>query len=151
MPIGSPTYEVVATGTDGSELYRGSFEPKWVLRSYFDVFPDYEKVRVTTGWLTAAVAGERVLNQRIVTDPERFWDHFQSQTLTAIYHEVMTVHYFGQLTVDLTLSEPDYSLGVDKEHSAPWSPHELLRRGALFRSPGPLHSWHLSSDRASAR
>ena len=92
MPIGSPTYEVVATGTDGSELYRGSFEPKWVLRSYFNVFPDYEKVRVTTGWLTAAVAGERVLNQRIVTDPERFWDHFQSQTLTAIYHNVMTVH-----------------------------------------------------------
>ena len=137
MPIGSPTYEVVATGTDGSELYRGSFEPKWVLRSYFDVFPDYEKVRVTTGWLTAAVAGERVLNQRIVTDPERFWDHFQSQTLTAIYHNVMTVHkgkprpedapFFGELTVDLTLSEPDYSLGVDKEHISPMeSLHEEI-------------------------
>ena len=129
MPLGSPTYEVVATGADGSELYRETFDPKWVLRSYFDVFPNYEKVRVTTGWLTASVAGERVLSQRILTDPERFWDHFQSQTLIALYEYVMTLHegkprptdapFFGELTVDLTLSEPDYSLGLDKEQITP--------------------------------
>ena len=137
MPIGSPTYEVVATGTDGSELYRESFEPKWVLQSYFDVFPTYEKVRVTTGWLSATVGDERILNQRIVTDPERYWDHFQSQTLTALYDYIMTLHegkpraedgpHFGELTVELTLSEPDYSLGLDKEHISPMeSIHEEL-------------------------
>ena len=137
MPIGSPTYEVIATGHDGRELYRESFEPKWVLRSYFDVFPSYEKVRVTTGWLSARLAGERVLNQRIVTDPERYWDHFQSQTLPALYDYIMMLHegkprsgdgpHFGELTVDLTLSEPDYSLGLDKEHISPMeSLHEEI-------------------------
>ena len=136
-PLGSKTYEVVATGAGGSELFRETFDPKWVLRSYLDVFPDYEKVRVTTGWLTASVAGERVLNQRIVTDPERFWDHFQSQTLRALYEHVMTLHegkprptdapFFGELTVELTLSEPDYSLDLDKEQIIPMeSLHEEI-------------------------
>jgi hypothetical protein len=79
-PIGSPAYEVIATGADGGELLRQSFEPKLVTRPFFDQFPDYERVRVTTGWVSAAVAGKRVLDRRIATDPERFWDHFQSRT-----------------------------------------------------------------------
>lgn len=127
-PIGSPTYEVIATGTDGAELLRQRFEPKIVLRSYFDRFPDYEKVRVTTGWISAR-DGDRVLvDRRIVTDMERFWDHFQAKTLSPIYDYVMALEegkprpehapFFGELTVEVTLSEPNYMLGVDKEQIA---------------------------------
>ena len=142
QPIGSPAYEVIATGADGGELYRGTFEPKFVVRPYFDRFPDYEHVRVTTGWITATVQDRQVVDQRITTDPERFWDHFQAVTLPAMYDYVMGISdgaprpedapHFGELTVDLTLSEPEYQLGVDKEQISPMeSLHEEIYFGTL--------------------
>jgi hypothetical protein len=125
MPVGSTTYAVLATAKDGGTLYAGTFEPKVVVRPYFDRFPDYEKVRVTTGWMVATVAGTTAVNQRIETDTERFWDLFQSKTLPEIYDYVMQLTrgkprpedapHFGELQVDLTLSEPDYALGIDQE------------------------------------
>jgi hypothetical protein len=124
-PIGSPGYEVIATGPGGAEILRRTFEPKWVLRPYLDQFPNYEQVRVTTGWIRAETGGAVVADERIVTDPERFWDHYQAKTLKDVYDHVMRVHegkpraqdapFFGELTVDLTLSEPDFLVGVDKE------------------------------------
>jgi hypothetical protein len=127
-PIGSPAYEVVATGPGGREILRETFDPKIVVRPFFDRFPDYEHVRVTTGWISAAVGGRTAIDQRIVTDPERFWDHYQSTILPRIYDYVMAIGegkpepgdapYFGELTIDLTLSEPDYQVGVDKEQIA---------------------------------
>ena len=124
-PVGSPAYEVIATGPGGAEILRQTFEPKWVLRPYLDQFPNYEHVRVTTGWIRADVGGAVAADERIVTDPERFWDHYQAETLKAVYEYVMKVHegkprgqdapFFGELAVDLTLSEPDYEVGVDKE------------------------------------
>ena len=127
-PIGSPAYEVIATAAGGAELLRRPFDPKFVERPFFDRFPDYEHVRVTTGWIKIDVAGRVVADERIETDPERFWDHFQSKTLPALYDHVMTLGkgkprpedapFFGELTVDLTLSEPEYRLPVDQEQIA---------------------------------
>jgi Zinc carboxypeptidase len=128
-PIGAPAYEATVTGSDGATIFHQSFEPRIVIRDFFDQFPSYEKVRVETGWLRAA-SGPRILaDQRIETDPERFWDHFQSKTLPAIYDYEMAVSkgkprpedapYFGELRVDLTLSEPSYKLGIDNELFAP--------------------------------
>ena len=124
MPIGSPVYEVVAT-TGGSDVFRQTFEPAVVERAFFDRFPDYERVRVTTGWIKADVAGRTAIDERIATDPERFWDRFQAKTLPALYDHVMALGrgkpraedapFFGELTVDLTLSEPDYRLPIDQE------------------------------------
>jgi hypothetical protein len=90
-PIGSPAYEVVATAAGGAEVLRQTFEPKYVLRPFFDRFADYEKVRVTTGWITATVGGRTAVDQRIVTDVERFWDHFQANTLSRLYDHVMAI------------------------------------------------------------
>src|SRR5439155_11812085 len=124
-PVGSPAYEVVATAPGGAEILRRTFDPKVVERSFFDRFPDYEHVRVTTGWIKADVAGRAVADERIETDPERFWDHFQAQTLPALYDHVMALGkgkpraedapFFGELTVDLSMSEPDYRLPIDQE------------------------------------
>ncbi len=124
-PVGSPAYEVVATAPGGQEILRQAFDPKIVERPFFDRFPDYERVRVTTGWIKADVAGRVVVDERIETDPERFWDHFQAKTLPALYDHVMALSkgkpraedapFFGELTVDLTLSEPEYRLPVDQE------------------------------------
>jgi hypothetical protein len=124
-PIGSPAYEVTATAKGGTPLFKRTFEPAIVERPFFDRFPDYEHVRVTTGWIKASVAGKPVADERIATDPERFWDRFQSTTLPALYDHVMALGngkpraedapFFGELTVDLTLSEPEYRLPVDQE------------------------------------
>ena len=124
-PIGSPAYEVIATGRGGAPLLRQTFEPAVVERPFFDRFPDYEHVRVTTGWIKASVGGRTAIDERIATDPERFWDRFQSKTLPALYDHVMALGngkprpedapFFGELTVDLTMSEPEYRLPVDQE------------------------------------
>lgn len=124
-PIGSPAYEVIVKNRSGAEIFRRTFEPKVVERPFFDRFPDYERVRVTTGWLKADVGGKTAVDDRIATDPERFWDRFQSRTLPAVYDHVMALGkgkprpedapFFGELSVDLSLSEPDYQIGVDQE------------------------------------
>ncbi|MEO8499649.1 MAG: M14 family metallopeptidase [Vicinamibacteria bacterium] len=141
MPIGSPAYEVSVKAKDGSSILNERFEPKWVLRSMFDRIPDYEKTRVTTGWIEATVSGVKVADARVVTDYERFWDIFQSQILGRLYDHVMAVHkgkpkpedapYFGEMRVDLTLSEPDYRLGIDEEQI---SATEMLHEEIYFNT-----------------
>src|SRR5206468_6528606 len=107
----------IAKGAGGAELLRRTFEPRFVERPFFDRFPDYERVRVTTGWIKADVAGRAVADERIATDPERFWDRFQANTLPALYDHVMALGsgkpraedapFFGELSVDLPLSGPE--------------------------------------------
>ena len=121
----SPTYEVLVTDKQGGELYRGSFDAKYVIRPMFDQFPDYDKVHVTTGWVTAKVDGKPVVDERIVTDIEKFWDHYQKETLPRAYSHIMDLYegkpraryapYFGELRVDLTMSEPNFRIGIDEE------------------------------------
>ena len=153
MVDSGPVYRVRALASDGRPLLEDTFEPKWVLRPYFDRFRDYEQVRVTTGWITA-VAGDgaqadTLADQRIVTDPEWFWDRFQSHTLPAVYDYVMDRHdgnprggaadapFFGTLTVELEMSEPDYRLDVDNEIV---SPMDALHEEVYF---GTIEFFHL--------
>ena len=139
-----PIYEVVVRDGGGAEILRDSFEPRWVLRPYFDRFRDYEHVRVTTGWLHAVVGDRTLVDERIVTDPEAFWDHYQSVVLPAVYDYVMERHegiptggsadapYFGELTVDLEMSEPNYRLEIDNEIHAPMDAlHEEIYFGTI--------------------
>lgn len=139
-----PTYEVLALDSARTLLYSGSFEPRWVLRPYLDRFRDYEHVRVTTGWITATSGTRVVVDERIVTDPEAFWDYFQADVLPAVYDYVMERHeglprggsidapFFGELLVDVEMSEPDYRIGVDNEIHAPLDAlHEEIYFGTL--------------------
>jgi hypothetical protein len=128
-PVGAAAYEAIVAGPGGATVFQQTFEPRIVVRDFFDTFPSYEKVRVETGWLNASSGGRTLADQRIETDAERFWDHFQARTLPAIYDYEMAVSkgrprpedapFFGELTVDLTLSEPGYKLNVDNEIIAP--------------------------------
>jgi hypothetical protein len=124
----APTYQVDARDASGQSVYSATYAPTFVYRSYFDQFPNYEAVRVTTGWIRATAGDRALADERIVTDLERFWDHYQQKTLPRIYAYTMDLFegkpdpsaapYFGELTVDLTLSEPDFRLGVDEEQVA---------------------------------
>jgi len=129
-PPEAPAYEAIAT-SGGVEILRQSFSPRVVLRPYLDRFRDYEMVNVTTGWVRALRGDEVLLDQRIATDAERFWDGFQGETLARIYDHVMALHegeprgsgkdapYFGELEVEVELSEPHEILGVEQEILSP--------------------------------
>ena len=81
---------MVATAKPAVSCSVELFDPVFVDRPFFDRFPDYEHVRVTTGWpAKATVAGKPAVDERIATDPERFWDRFQSKTLPALHDHVM--------------------------------------------------------------
>ena len=144
MVESGPTYRVRATAPDGRSILDETFDPVQLLRPYLDRFRDYEQVRVTTGWLTAIAGADTLAHRRIVTDPEWFWDRFQARTLPAIYDHVMELHeglprgggadapFFGTLTVELALSEPDYRLNIDNEIVAPMDAlHEEIYFGTI--------------------
>ena len=51
--------------------------------------PEYEKVQVDTGWVRMEQSGNVVMDQRIETDIEEFWDHYQKDTLPKVFEIVM--------------------------------------------------------------
>lgn len=118
-------YNLEAFDTAGKPVYRAAFSPKVVDREYMDKFPGWSRVEVTTGWLTAAVDGQTVADGRIQTDPERFWEYYQSKVLPRIYDHVMKIAenrpmpdkqpFFRDLDVEVWMSEPDFRIGVDEE------------------------------------
>lgn len=136
----APTYQVVALDAAGETVFNETFEPRMVERPFLDRYPDYERIQVPTGGLTARVDGETVVDERIATDAESFWDHFQSDTLARLYDHIMALHegkprgaadapYFGELEVVLSLSEPERRLGLEQEIE---STHEALHEDIYF-------------------
>jgi hypothetical protein len=119
------TYTVEATDAAGKVVYRTAFSPKTVEREYLDKFPGWSRVVVTTGWVSATVDGASAVDRRIATDPERFWDHYQSKVLPRIYDNVMKVTdnrplpdkqpFHRDLDIEVWMSEPDFKIGIDEE------------------------------------
>ena len=119
------TYTLEASDASGKVVYRAAFSPKTVEREYLDKFPGWSRVIVTTGWMSASVDGTSIVDRRIATDPERFWDHYQSKVLPRIYDYVMKVTdsrplpdkqpFHRDLDIEVWMSEPDFRIGVDEE------------------------------------
>ncbi|MCU1259496.1 MAG: hypothetical protein JWO80_2381, partial [Bryobacterales bacterium] len=120
-----PTYRVHAYGSDGTEMLTREFTVTTVERPYNGVMPEYEKVQVDTGWVRMESGATVVLDERIASDIEEFWDHYHTQTLPKVFKTVMARSHgelrpefapvFDTLKIDLHLSEPNYELGIDKE------------------------------------
>jgi hypothetical protein len=123
--VHSATYEVSAEDASGRPILQESFEPRFAIRTMFDSFPDYARVRVNTGWFHAVIDGIVVADEQIETDPERFWNIYQSETLPGIREYIRQLYegeplpecapHFSRLEVDLWLSEPDYRIGIGEE------------------------------------
>jgi len=137
VPDAEDIYTLEAVDRGGHVVYSATFSPKVVEREYLDKFPGWSRVEVTTGWLTAAVDGQTVVDARIATDPERFWDHYQGKVLPRIYDNVMKVTdnkpmpdkqpFHRDLDIEVWMSEPDFRIGVDEEQvSSLESLHEDL-------------------------
>jgi hypothetical protein len=123
---GGPTYRVNAYDAAGKELLRREFVVTTVTQPYNGVIKPYEQVQVDTGWVRIEAGPRLILDQRIKTDIEEFWDHYQNATLPRIFQHVMSQSHgelrpefapiFDTLKIDIHMSEPDFSLGIDKEH-----------------------------------
>jgi hypothetical protein len=137
-----PTYRVDVLGAAGDTLHTDTFSPTYAVRPYFSAFPKHDSVRVTTGHLRAVLGSspgtrDTLVDRRIRTDLERFWDYFQAETVPQIIDYAMTIQdgdprpenapFFDALRMRVRLSEPNYRLGV-QEHvvSATEALHEDL-------------------------
>ena len=124
-PANGATYRVHALDASGKEILTREFKVATVMQPYNGVITRYEDVEVETGSVKLAAASKPVFNERIKTDIEEFWDHYQNKTLPQVYKFVMSqakgeirAEYlppFDSLTMDIHMSEPDYSLDLDKE------------------------------------
>ena len=121
-----PTYRVHAYDAAGKEMLAREFTVTTVDRPYNGVMPEYEKVQVDTGWVRIDSGSSVVLDQRIPTDIEEFWDRYHKEILPKVFHTVMARYHgelrpefappFDTLKMDFHLSEPNYELsGIDKE------------------------------------
>jgi len=135
----TPTYRVHAFDAAAREILTRDFTVSTVMQPYNGVIPRYEQVQVETGWVRVEAASKAILNQRIKTDIEEFWDHYQNQTLPRVYQFVMAQAHgdlrseyappFDTLKLDIHLSEPDYSLDLDRERI---SSLEALQEDTLY-------------------
>ncbi len=121
----SPTYRVHAYDAAGKEILSREYTVATVDQPYNGVMKEYETVQVDTGWVRMESGSTVVLDQRIPTDIEEFWDHYQTQTLPRVFRSVMATYHgelrpefvppFDTLKIDIHMSEPNYELGIDKE------------------------------------
>lgn len=122
---GDATYRVHALDASGAEILKRDFTVTTAMQAYNGVMPRYEEVQVETGRVHLQSGSRVILDQRIKTDTEEFWDHYQNVTLPRIYHFIMTQAHgetraeyqplFDTLRIDFRMSEPDYNLGLDHE------------------------------------
>ena len=124
-PGNGSTYRVRALDAAGKEILNREFTVATTMQPYSGVIKTYEEVQVETGWVRMEVGAKTVLNERIPTDIEEYWDKYQNVILPKVYHFVMKqvkgdlrqefAPPFDTLKLDIHLSEPDYSIGLDKE------------------------------------
>ena len=119
-------YTVEATDGSGRVVHTARSAPSSSTREYLDKFPGWSHVEVTTGWLTATIDGKPVIDARIQTDPERFWDHYQSKVLPRIYDHVMKVTDNRPLPDEAAVLPRPRRGGVDERAGLP----HRRRRGA---------------------
>jgi hypothetical protein len=119
---GGPTYRVRAYAGDGRLLLERTFTVHTAPRPYSNEFPQYDHVEVDTGWVQLRSADRTLLDARVPTDAELFWEHYQTVTLPHIFHFLMAQYdgdprledqpLFDTLLLRVHLSEPDLALGL---------------------------------------
>ncbi|MBI2221940.1 MAG: hypothetical protein HYU53_12125 [Acidobacteria bacterium] len=121
---GPIVYRVEARDRAGRPVYSDEFSPRFVEREYFPQKPT-ARIHYTTAGLLARVNGQVVADFNVRTDPERFWDYYQTRALPRMMDYVREYTggrlgpenqpFFRDLIFDITMSEPDFRLDVDEE------------------------------------
>ncbi len=142
-----PTYRVHALDKSGKEVFTHEFSEHIHQRPYSTEFNNYEQVGIETGWVTViGTDGSQIATERVPTDTEMFWEHYQDTTMPKIVHTVLEQNngkpkleyqpLFDTIKVDFHMSEPDYSLGLDQERI---SSLEGLQEDLLFATQNSFY------------
>jgi len=134
-----PTYRVHAYGEGGNEVLLQEFSVSVFAQPYSEEFKPYDRVNIETGWVRLICDGANLLDERIATDPEEFWKHYQTETLPRISALIRKQNegkpriefqpLFDTLKISFKMSEPEFSLGIDQERI---SSLEALQEDTLF-------------------
>lgn len=120
------TFVAEAFDTDGARLGRWASTPPWRLASFVPALGDEPgRVVVTTGGVMIADSdGWREL-ARTPTDLEAFWEFWQGEVIPDLLALVERAGaradaqpFFGELLVDVSISEPNERLGVREENDS---------------------------------
>lgn len=146
MRDSGPTYRVTAYDSEGCSLGGFCFDPAYSERFYLEEFPELGKIHPPTGCLKvtvtapAAFAGE-VVNERVKTNPEDFWDWYQKSFLREVGLKLrrqpdwirerlaQLQPFFERTELDVEYDGDDYPLGVREER---FSPLESLHEDLYF-------------------
>lgn len=131
---GTAVYAAEAFGADGELLDHQEFSPITYERPYIDEIPSAGTVQVSSGGIIAR-QGERTLVKRVPTDLDTFWNYYQGEVLPALKAHILKrtsgdpqvndQPFFGELRIDVTLSETDEPYGIREElHSSAEALHE---------------------------
>src|SRR5690348_4248408 len=120
-----PTYRLEAYGASGNPLLSREFTVHTAVEPYSGQFPEYDHAQIDTGWVRLVSGGRTILDERVKTDAELFWEHYQKTTLPHIFNFIMAQNdgdpkleyqpLFDTLRLKIHLSEPDHDLGLDHE------------------------------------
>jgi len=152
-------------------LYRDSFDVRYVERPYLEPFPEMTRIHPETGWVTATVNQETVVDERIVTDLEKLWDKYQGEVLPSVKEYILQTTennptydkqpFFESLVMEAHLSEPDAHLGVREElYSTLEQLHEdlffvgldlvnylgMTTTNQTLRAPGAIIPWPIRQN-----
>jgi hypothetical protein len=121
---GPITYRVEAKDGSGKAVFSDEFSPRFVEREYYPL-KAVAKIQYTTGGFTAVVNGQTLADVHVRTDPERFWDYYQTTAFPRMVEYVRRYTggdlsarnqpFFRDLVFDITMSEPDFRLNLDEE------------------------------------
>ncbi|HEY8285079.1 MAG TPA: M14 family metallopeptidase [Chloroflexota bacterium] len=133
------TYEVEAIDSEGLVLLRDHFEVVTTTRPYLPGFPAWGSVSPPSGCLRLTTGAGVLVDHLLAPDPERAWDWLQTTILPQLADAVRQYAgprsrrdrqpFFGELAIDIWLSEEDGPLGVREERN---SPLEALHEDLYF-------------------
>src|SRR6185437_11700770 len=113
-------------GPAGRKILDARFSPRAVRQEYLRAIPT-AMVDVTTGGIRAKVGDETVVDERIETDMERFWDAYQDKIIPRVFDYIRkntngrmgaeNQPFFRDFIMEFDMSEPDFRFGgsLDEE------------------------------------
>ncbi|MEL7650014.1 MAG: M14 family metallopeptidase [Sedimentibacter sp.] len=119
------TYEFKAYGDNDEEILKADYKAAYSERPFLDDFEGLGKVHPSTGYIKVVLNGKEIINERIATDVENIWDIYQKEVLpscrkfieekTSGEISIEDQPFFSQLKLEVTASEPDYSLNIRED------------------------------------
>ncbi|MDO9110349.1 MAG: M14 family zinc carboxypeptidase, partial [Desulfatirhabdiaceae bacterium] len=132
-------YRILARSASDEILMDKGFSPRWTRMMYVKRRPDLGYVHPTTGGIRLWQSDNTILDVRVATDRERFWEIFQNNWLPALMGKMRsqrkldpreyTFAFWESIRFNVWIEETDVPLGIGEERI---SPMEALHEDLYF-------------------